>query len=153
MAPRWEEILQMGRSFSVAYACLFLCHLEKEVNHIMSSPKINFFKWFIDNGFLVWSGSQDQLHAYLECYESIYPHNIHITSCIYSTCVNLLDVVLFKGLDFQNYGNLSTKCYQKLTNAYQYILFTSWHLQHQFYGAWVELSCNDIVKLNFELHS
>ena len=93
----------MGNNSSFVYGCLFLCHLEKEVNRIIPSPKIKLFKRFIDDGFLVWFGSQDRLHTYLECYELIYPHNICITSCIYSTSVNLLDVVLFKGLDFQNF--------------------------------------------------
>ena len=115
----------MGNNFAVVYACLFLCDLEKEVNRIIPSAEIKFFKSFFDDGFLVWYGSQDRLHTSLECYESIYPHKIHITSCISSTSVNLLDVVLFKGPDFQTSRNISTKCYQKPLNAYQYIPFTS----------------------------
>ena len=47
----------MGNNFAVVYACLFLCHLEKEVNRIIPSPEIKFFKRFIDDGFLVWFGS------------------------------------------------------------------------------------------------
>lgn len=121
----------MGNNFVVVYVCLFLCHLEKEVLRRMPCPEIKFFKIFINDGFLVWSGFHDRLLAFLECYQSIYPDNIRITSSISSTSVNLLDVVFFKGSDFPTSRKLSTKCFQKPLNAYQYIPFTSWHPRHQ----------------------
>lgn len=121
----------MGSNFAVVYACLFLCHLEQEVQRRMPTPELSFFKRFIDDGLLVWTGSRDRLQEFLDCYQSIYPDNIRITSCISDTSVNLLDVVLFKGPDFELSGKLSTRCYQKPLNAYQYIPFTSWHPRHQ----------------------
>lgn len=121
----------MGSNFAVVYACLFLCHLEQEVFRRFPAPEIQLFRRFIDDGCMVWNGSRERLVQFLDCYQSIYPEHIRITSCISSSSINILDIVLFKGDDFHTSGKLSTRCFQKPLNAYQYIPFTSWHPKHQ----------------------
>lgn len=121
----------MGSNFAVVYACLFLCHLEQEVFRRFPAPEIQLFRRFIDDGCMVWNGSRERLVQFLDCYQSIYPEHIRITSCISSSSINILDLVLFKGDDFHTSGKLSTRCFQKPLNAYQYIPFTSWHPKHQ----------------------
>ena len=48
----------MGNNFAVVYDYIFLCRFEKEVNRGIPSLEIKLFKRFIDDGFLVWYGSQ-----------------------------------------------------------------------------------------------
>ena len=45
--------------------------------------------------------------------------------------MDFLDIRLFKGEDFLRTNKLSTSCYQKELNRYQYLPHSSWHPQHQ----------------------
>ncbi|XP_059063837.1 uncharacterized protein LOC131856286 [Cryptomeria japonica] len=120
----------MGSNFAVVYACLFLCHLESKLSSIVDLSPLLFYRRYIDDAVGVWGGSEDSLHQYLSAYASYYP-KINITSVISSTSIVLLDIHFFKGSNFDATGILSSQCFQKELNAYQYIPFSSWHPLHQ----------------------
>lgn len=120
----------MGSNFAVVYACLFLCHLEERLVSVVDISPLFFFKRFIDDAFGVWSGSLESLHEYFAAYQSIFPE-IKITPYVSGSSAVLLDITFFKGPNFCSTGILSTQCFQKKLNAYQYIPYTSWHPHHQ----------------------
>eukprot|EP01018_Ginkgo_biloba_P020649 Gb_11119 [translate_table: standard] len=121
----------MGSNFAVVYACLFLYHLERKVAEKICLKNLNFFKRYIDDAFGVWSGTIEELEVYFRTYSKIYPNNIKITTLVSVSAVNILDIKFYKDVDFVETGILATRCYQKELNAYQYILFSSWHPHHQ----------------------
>lgn len=120
----------MGSNFAVVYACLFLCHLEKQLTLACNTSCLIYFKRYIDDAFGIWSGSEEALQLLFSAYQSFYPE-IVITPVVSSSSVQILDICFFKGADFHVTGKLSSKCFQKPLNAYQYIPFSSWHPVHQ----------------------
>ncbi|XP_057836802.2 uncharacterized protein LOC131047025 [Cryptomeria japonica] len=120
----------MGSNFAVAYACLFLCHLEEVLFSSMDSSPLIFFKRYIDDALGIWTGSLHSLQQFLTAYQNAYPE-ININPCISSSSAVLLDINFYKGPNFSSSGILSSQCHQKKLNAYQYILYKSWHPPHQ----------------------
>ncbi|XP_059072297.1 uncharacterized protein LOC131873359, partial [Cryptomeria japonica] len=120
----------MGSNFAVVYACLFLCHLEFSLSSTVDTSPLLFYKRFIDDAFGIWTGSLHSLQQFLSAYQNVFPE-ININPCISSTSAVILDINFYKGPKFLSTGILSSQCHQKKLNAYQYILYKSWHPSHQ----------------------
>eukprot|EP01018_Ginkgo_biloba_P011617 Gb_40217 [translate_table: standard] len=91
----------------------------------------NFAMRYIDDAFDIWTGSVEELNEYFSTYGSIFSDNTKITTEVSVVSVNILEIVFLKGPDFSATGILSTKCFQKPLNAYQYVPFSSNHPRHQ----------------------
>lgn len=120
----------MGTSSAVVFACLFLSALEFHISpHPLSSHLLD-LRRFIDDGFGIWSGDRESLEAWLAIYSNLVP-SIKLTWVISDSSCDFLDTTFFKAPDFASTGLLSTRCFQKQLNIYQYLPWCSFHPRHQ----------------------
>lgn len=92
-------------------------------------PKI--FRRFIDDGFVIFDGSESELLAFLDVLNTTLP-NIKITFSYSQFQVDFLDLVIYKctedALGVPNGTvRLKVRTHQKVLNKYLYIPFTSFH--------------------------
>lgn len=129
----WLQIrgTAMGSNFAVVYACLFLCFLENKQFSALPYSDLLYYKRYIDDAFGVWSGTELGLRDFLGAYALGLQSHIKITPTISSSSVSFLDISLFKSDSFVFSGKLSSSCYQKELNRYQYLPYSSWHPRHQ----------------------
>ena len=118
----------MGSNFSVAYACLFLCYIEKLQE---PNPKLVFYRRYIDDAFGIWQGDEESLRHYLSQYALNFQEFIKITTLVSRNKVNFLDISISIGKDFHETHLLTTNIFQKPLNKYQYLPFTSYYPLHQ----------------------
>ena len=119
--------------FATGVACgsevanIYLAALESR-NLRLYIANLSFFKRYIDDGFGVWLGSLALLRIFLnQLYEG---SGLNITIEIDSSSMIFLDMIVFKHSDFRITGQLDFRCYQKPTNAYLYLPYTSAHPPH-----------------------
>ena len=111
----------MGSNFSVAYACLFLSHLENS----QTTPHLFYFTRYIDDAFGVWTGTKPQLLEYLSFYSCMTNNSIKLTIHMSPTRLPFLDI----WINLEN-SKFSFNCFQKPLNSYQYLPFSSDHPIH-----------------------
>ena len=111
----------MGSNFSVAYACLFLSHLEN--SH--PSPHLFYFTRYIDDAFGVWTCTKPQLLDFLKFYGDTTNNSIRLTIQTSPTRLPFLDI----WINLLN-DKFSFNCFQKSLNTYQYLPFSSNHPLH-----------------------
>ena len=115
----------MGTKCAPSYAIIFLGKLEKDF--LLTSDLRPILWWrYIDDIFMIWPHSSEELNSFLEALNSCHP-TIKFTSTISETSVNFLDVTVIKD---QN-GHLHTDLYTKPTDAHLYLHYTSFHPKHQ----------------------
>jgi hypothetical protein len=116
--------------FATGVACgsevanVYLAALEsRHVNLCIAD--LLFFKRYIDDGFGLWLGTIACLRALLlKLYEG---SSLNITTEFDPSSMIFLDMIVFKHDDFRATGKLDFRCYQKPTNAYLYLPYTSAH--------------------------
>ena len=113
----------MGSSFAPPFANLFIYGLEAKF--ASSWRHLYFYKRYIDDiFFVVRKGFRDLFVRIL---------NTFLTGVIVFTCdfgdnsINFLDLVIFKGTRFAESNRFDFKVFQKSTNLYQYIPYSSDH--------------------------
>jgi hypothetical protein len=90
-----------------------------------------FFRRFIDDGFVVFEGSEQELLSFLDTLNTALP-NIKITYHYSQFQVDFLDLVVYKCME-DALGNpsgkvrLKVRTHQKVLNKYLYIPYTSYH--------------------------
>ena len=121
----------MGKIFSPTYANIFLADWEKDLFY--DSDHIKFYKRFLDDGFMVYQGSMEEL---LEFLDRVNNHDefINVTWQISAGSNIFCDVTVFKGNRFFHHNILDTKLYVKPTDTHELLDKTSYHPQHVFSG-------------------
>ena len=115
----------MGTKMAPAYANLFMGSLEPTL-FSLGQPHINMWKRFIDDIFLLWTGSPDQLKSFTSQINTIHP-TIKFTYEQSEKELTFLDVVVYKGPQFATTGLLDVKTHIKPTNKQLYVHKTSYH--------------------------
>jgi hypothetical protein len=93
-------------------------------------PKV--FKRFIDDGFVIFEGSEEELRAFVQILESELP-NIKITYKFSQFAVDFLDVIVYKyGPVLDSVRTLKVRTHQKVLNKYLYIPHSSFHQRGMF---------------------
>jgi hypothetical protein len=86
------------------------------------------FKRFIDDGFVMWRGSELELRSFLsQIYEG---SGLQLTITISGERVIFLDMEIFRSADFLTLRKFDVRCYQKPMNAYLYLPYRSEHPVH-----------------------
>ena len=122
----------MGKRYAPSYANIFMANFEAEVMAKANLKPTVYFR-FLDDGFLIWEHSMDELLAFLELLNT-HDDSIKITHEISKTSIDFLDVTVFKGNRFSNHNILDTKVYFKPTDTHQLLDRHSFHPQHTFDG-------------------
>ena len=105
------------------YANLFLA--KSETDALSRAPYQPHTWWrYIDDIFMIWTHSVDELHAFTSYLNNIHP-TIKFTSNYSFTSIPFLDVNVSV-----NSGNITTDLYTKATDKHQYLLHSSCHPQH-----------------------
>ena len=106
----------MGTRMAPSYANLFLAKFETDA--LSRAPYNQPHTWwrYIDDIFMIWTHSVDDLHAFTSYINSIHP-TIKFTSNYSFTSTPFLDVNVF-----ENNGNITTDLYTKTTDKHQYLL-------------------------------
>ncbi|CAN7976705.1 unnamed protein product [Ixodes persulcatus] len=113
----------MGTKMAPSYANLFMGKLEsKFLSEFPLTP--TFYKRYIDDIFLIWTHSEEELLDFVDCYNSVHP-NINFTYAYSQTNINFLDVTV----KIEN-GKLSTNLYRKPTDRQHYLHYQSDHPRH-----------------------
>ena len=105
--------VSMGKIFAPTLANIFLAEWEKDLFAL--GEKIRFYKRFLDDGFLIFKGSMEELLEFLNCVNN-HDESINITWDISAFSVNFCDVSVFKGNRFFHHRILDTKLYVKPTD-------------------------------------
>ena len=113
----------MGTKMAPNYANVFMGKLESQfLSECPVKPLI--YKRFIDDIFLVWSHTEEELVDFVDRYNAAHP-SIHFTHSYSQTEINFLDVTV-KIED----GKLATSLYRKPTDRQQYLHYQSDHPHH-----------------------
>ena len=94
---------------------------------LINVASVSNFKRYIDDGFIVWLGAQATILPFLH---SLYEGTgLDITTFVSVSAVVMLDMVIFR-----SGRQLLTRCYQKPSNAYLYIPYSSEHAPFVWHG-------------------
>ena len=88
----------MGTKMAPAYANLFMGKLEEKLKEL-GKPNIILWKQFIDDIFIIWSGSESEFTTYMTTINQIH-RTIKFTYELSETELTFLDVTLYKGERF-----------------------------------------------------
>jgi len=114
----------MGTKVAPSFAILFMADFEdKNVYTYHTQPKV----WFryIDDIFLIWEHSSEELHNFVEHLNTCHP-TIKFTSETSTEKVNFLDTTVHLTPE----GTLYTTLYSKPTDSHNYLRFDSAHPSH-----------------------
>ena len=116
----------MGTRLAPAYANVFMGELEKIWHSHVDKQSIIAWYRFIDDIFLIWNGSEEELDEWVEkCNQT---HSlIKITHEKSNLEATFLDVTMFKGPKFRMTGFLDYKTHVKPTNSRTYVHASSYH--------------------------
>lgn len=115
----------MGTKMAPSFANLFMHKIE--TSFIQSQPiKPTLWKRYIDDILCIWTGTELQLHQFLE------KLNIHHTTIKFTWDISVdkvifLDLEIFKGARFKKTGHLDIATHFKQTNSFQYLHFATSH--------------------------
>ena len=119
----------MGYPTSPSCADIYLEKFDNTITH-RYKDLINFYFRFLDDVFLTWTGTRDQLTEFQTFANSIIP-DIHITLTVRQHCIPFLDTIVYKLHSPDNdYVNLQTKTYFKQTDTHQLLHKLSHHPKH-----------------------
>ena len=118
----------MGTPCAVDYANIYVARCIEDVmrREFPNFPQ-HYFR-LIDDGFFVWEGPADALHAFLQRMHSLLP-NINLTWSISDVRVAFLDLWVSKDMGSAVDGLVPIKfsTFQKAHNKYMYVPFSSHH--------------------------
>ena len=117
----------MGKKYAPVFANMFMHYWEQQA---LSSTNciVLFWKRYVDDIFDIWPHSEDQLHNFVQHFNSIdlnikvsITHNLHF--------INYLDCSVYK-----NHCKHSMKVYFKPTDTHELLHSKSYHPTHIFKG-------------------
>lgn len=106
----------MGTKMAPSYANLFMGKLEETLKQI-GEPHILIWKRFIDDIFVIWTGSETEFVTYMEKLNQLHS-TIKFTHELSKSELTFLDVTLYKGDRFQENQTLDIRTHIKPTNNY-----------------------------------
>ena len=115
----------MGAAFSPTVANIFMSTIIRAFLCTQTIKPLALAR-YIDDIFLIWTGTSAQLATFLDELNSFHP-SLHFTHESSITSTNFLDLTVYKGTNFAYTNILDTKTFQKPLNLYQYLHFTSAH--------------------------
>ena len=115
----------MGTKMAPAYANLFMGDIENTLIP-MGHSMIIMWKRFIDDIFLVWTGTEDELNTHVKEIKQVH-RTIKFTCELSHSEITFLDVTLYKGPRFLREGILDIKTHIKPTNKQLYVHASSYH--------------------------
>ena len=115
----------MGTKMAVAFANVFMAKTEREILRL-SYKKPLVWKRFIDDVFLLWNISRDEVNAFIEQANRLHP-TIKFMAEISETGITFLDTYVYKGERFRNKSILDVRTHHKPTETFQYTNFHSCH--------------------------
>ena len=116
----------MGTKMAVAFAVVFMAHIEKQL--LAASPfKPTLWKRFIDDIFSVWTISEQEINDFVSFANNLHP-TIKFTCDMSSERIVFLDTEIFKGPRFAISKTLDVQTHFKPTETFQYTHFSSYHL-------------------------
>ena len=122
----------MGKIYAPTYANIFMANWEYEImQKVQKKPE--FYKRFLDDGFLIWQGGKQDLLEFLNTANE-HDDSINLTWEINEASCDFLDVTIFKGNRFSHHNILDTKVYFKVTDTHELLHKNSWHPKHIFGG-------------------
>jgi hypothetical protein len=122
----------MGTNCMPPAAQLYLAIMwEGKIQQQLGAAFPAFFKRFIDDGFVVFEGSKEELLSFVDTLNTALP-NINITHQYSQFQVDFLDLVVYKCMedalgDPNGRVRLKVRTHQKVLNKYLYIPYTSFH--------------------------
>ena len=122
----------MGKIYAPTYANIFMANWEYEIMQKIKE-KPDFYKRFLDDGFLVWQGRRQNLLKFLQTAND-HDDSINLTWEINEITCDFLDTTIFKGNRFLHHNILDTKVYFKVTDTHELLDKNSWHPKHVFLG-------------------
>jgi len=120
----------MGKGFAPSLANIYLRDFDKAaVNYQPHLTQL--YSRFIDDIFLIWYGSVDQLKAFESYLNTVIP-NITITLKYKSCAIEFLDTLVYKTHKSSNHNTsiINTRVYFKSTDTHQLLEGTSFHPKH-----------------------
>ena len=115
----------MGTKMAPAYANLFMGKIEDQLRSI-GGDNILLWKRFIDDIFLVWTGTEDELRMFLTDINKVH-RTIQFTCELSHSEITFLDTTLYKGPRFMREGTLDIRTHIKPTNKQLYVHASSYH--------------------------
>ena len=115
----------MGTKMAPSYANLFMGSLEPKLIS-KGTPHINMWRRYIDDIFIIWTGSNKDLEEFMTKINSVHP-TIKFTHEADDNELTFLDMTVYKGPNFSNTGILDIKTHIKKTNKQLYIHKMSYH--------------------------
>ena len=112
----------MGTKCAPIYANLYMNHFEKTFLYNLISDKCNFYKRFIDDIFMLWQGTIQELQSFLQEINLLHP-TIKFESKLSFNEIDFLDCHIYKSKD----GKLQTTVYTKPTDRKSYLHNKSYH--------------------------
>ena len=112
----------MGTKCAVIYANLFMSYFEETYIYHLLTNKCPFYKRFIDDIFLLWNGTLDELEKFLEQLNKLHP-TIKFDAKYSKSSIEFLDTKVYKSTD----GKLHTTLYTKPTDRQSYLHNKSYH--------------------------
>ena len=115
----------MGTKMAPAYANLFMGKLEEQLINLAPNH-IHTWKRFIDDIFIIWTGTTAEFEEYMHTINQIHP-TIKFTHEVSDMELTFLDVTLYKGDRFLHTNILDLRTHIKNTNKQLYVHTTSYH--------------------------
>ena len=112
----------MGTKCAVIYANLFLSNFEETNIYELLMNKCPFYKRFIDDIFLLWNGTLDELEKLIEQLNELHP-TIKFDAKYSKSSIEFLDTKVYKSSN----GKLHTTLYTKPTDRQSYLHNKSYH--------------------------
>lgn len=120
----------MGKVFAPTYASIFMAEWEHTLmDKVQKQP--DFYKRFLDDGFLVWQGSKTDLLEFLQTANN-HDDSIKLSWEINDITIDFLDVTIFKGNRFSHHNIFDTKVFFKTTDTHELLDKRSYHPNHIF---------------------
>ena len=134
-----EIIYKQLIGYATGVACGGECahiYLEESLAAVFSrhSQHVMFHRRYIDDGFVIFSGSFEQFCALRDELTSIDPVNLQFTWETSRSHAVFLDVIVSKTGDWQTTGYLNFSCFQKAVNRYLYLPFSTATPRHVLSG-------------------
>ena len=112
----------MGTKCAVIYANLFMNHFEEYYIYNRINKKCSFYKRFIDDIFILWNGTLDDLKTFVHQLNTLHP-TIKFDAKYSLTSIEFLDTRIYKSTT----GKLQTTLYTKPTDRQSYLHSQSYH--------------------------
>lgn len=122
----------MGKKFAPHYADITMAYWERE-NLKKCDKKPTFYFRYLDDIAIAWEHSRSDFQEFFDILNSSHV-SIKLSQNVQDNQLEFLDVLIFKGANFERNGILDTKVYFKPTDSHALLHKSSYHPKHTFTG-------------------